>query len=155
MEKLYYTGHSGKKNISVDKISKLIEVGGRELLMMKAHDGCDVLHYALYYSQLYSSNEKYYSAFKLLVKECILANIGGEFGIGGLFNVARQKTQNKIYEKWEKLSPSVKSAIVSLQEEHSKQPPPSFMQQSLQRPHCMLFRISSLSLNIVFYKLTA
>ena len=36
---------------------------------------------------------------------------------GGLFNVARQEVQNKIYEKWEDLSPALKSTLESLHEE--------------------------------------
>ena len=51
-----------------------------------------------------------------------MTNLGGEFGIGGLFNVANSKIQDKIYEKWEKFSPALKSALGLLQGHH-QQPP--------------------------------
>ena len=104
-------------NIGIDVISKLIEVGGKDLLVEKNKDGDIALHYG-YFSDRFSSNNDHFSdAFAFIIKQCILANIGGEFGIGGLFGCARQEVQNMIYEKWEQLSPALESTMMSLEEE--------------------------------------
>ena len=105
--------------MSVDIVSKLIEVGGPELLLIKDKDGDITLHNAYFYNEWsFIPNP---GKFGLLVTESILANIGGEFGIGGLFNIARQEVQNRILKKWKELSPTLKSKFETLQEEH--QPP--------------------------------
>ena len=135
----------GEENISGDIVSKLIKVAGRELLMNEIYVGLLNDHFSSrngnfnasfdeslfgddgdFVESYFGSNDKENSnnSIAFLVKEFILSNIGGEFGIGGLFNVARQKIQDKIYQKWKTLSPALKSAIKSLQEEHSQQPPP-------------------------------
>ena len=90
---------------------------------MKNKDGYNALYVALFSEGLIfsSKNKKHYNSFTLLVKECILPNIGGEFGIGGLFNNER-KIQRKIYKRWTKLSPALKTAVESLQG-HPRQPP--------------------------------
>ena len=119
---LYLALH--KKNVSLDIISKILEVGGRELLLIENHHGYNALHHGLFDWRVYSNNhEKYFRAFTLLFKEYIFANIGGEYGIGGLFNVANSKVQDKIYERWERFSPALKAAIESLQGYPTKQPP--------------------------------
>ena len=105
-------------DVSLDIISKLIEVGGQELLTHKSQNGDIALHYGYFFFESFGRCD---DSFVLLVKECILANVGGEFGIGGLFHVATKKVQNIIYKKWQKLLPALKLAIESLQEEH--QPP--------------------------------
>merc|ERR1712130_224335 len=55
--------------------------------------------------------------FGLLLKECILGGIGGEFGIGGLFTT-QTEVQNKIYQEWDQLSPYLNSVIQSLEDQH-------------------------------------
>ena len=49
-----------------------------------------------------------------------MANVGGEFGIGGLFNVARQEVQHYIYGRWKEFLPALKSTMKLLQDH---QPP--------------------------------
>ena len=104
------------RTMSQDIVSKLIDVGGRELLMHKNKNGDIALHYGYFLIAW----PIYGETFALLLKKYILANIGGEFGIGGLFHVARQEIQNEIYKEWEELSPAVTSTMESLQEH---QPP--------------------------------
>ena len=104
------------KNIPLDAITKLIRLGGRELLMMKNTYGDIALHTA-YFSKYWNLSVAQFSTkFTLLVKEYISTNIGGEFGIGGLFNVARQEVQERIYEKWDEILPVLESITESLQE---------------------------------------
>ena len=97
-------------------VLKLIEVGGPELLMDKNENEDIALHYG-YFRPNPDTSYNYSDVFALVVKECILANIGGEFGIGGLFNVARQEVQSIIYQEWEEFSPALKSTMESLQED--------------------------------------
>ena len=107
------------RNVSIKVASKLIEVAGRELLMAKNEHG-DIPLYLGFFDENYQYfPRRYNDTFTLWVKECILANIGGEFGIGGLFHVARQEIQNRIYDDWEELSPALNTAVESFQE---KQP---------------------------------
>ena len=108
------------KNRSLEIIPKLLEIGGSELVMMEDKDGCTALHFG-YFNKRRNDTPFYNESFQLMVKESILSNIGGEFGIGGLFNVSNQEVQNKIYERWEELSPALKSAVESL---HDQQQPP-------------------------------
>ena len=106
------------ENVSHDIISKLIAVGGRELLMCEDANGDNALHYGYFYCHsCHSHNGSFTLMIKeFLIKEYIMANIGGEFGIGGLFHVARQEVQGIIYEKWqEEISPALESVIESLQ----------------------------------------
>ena len=62
------------------------------------------LHFGYFYSS--SSKDCCNKPSAPPTKEDVSANIGGEFGIGGIFNVARQHIANKIYEKWEEFSPT-------------------------------------------------
>merc|ERR1712154_715157 len=108
------------ENISIDILSKLVDVGGRELLMMMDQHGCTALHYGYFHKD--SNRHDFNDSFKLLVKESILVNIGGEFGVGGLFNSAtNDQVQQQIYRKWNELSPYLKSVVDSLQDH--QQPP--------------------------------
>ena len=104
------------KKIPHHVISKLIEVGGRELLMAKNKD-VDIALHSAYFSKNWNRSLRHYSIkFATLIKDHILANIGGEFGIGGLFNVASEEVQNRIYKKWDQIIPALESIIESLQE---------------------------------------
>ena len=107
------------KNMAQEQIiSKLIEVGGRELLMCENIEGDIALHYGYF---RFNHNASYNDSFAFMIKECIMANIGGEFGIGGLFHVARKKVRREIYRIWRQISPTLAEAIESLQQGH--QPP--------------------------------
>ena len=46
-----------------------------------------------------------------------MAEVSGEFAIGGLFNHPSRRLHNLIYAKWNELSPALKSAIESIEEE--------------------------------------
>ena len=95
----------------------LLEKGGKELLSMVN---------TWFYTKFIHDNANRDDVSTLFVRECILANVGGEFGIGGLFfNIesARQdEKQQQIYDNhWEELLPILESAVDSLQE-HQKPP---------------------------------
>ena len=119
--------HTACKNPNVYStgiVSKLIEVGGPELLTVKDKNGNIALHHAYFYNgfayYFYQNkflNPDFNDKFASLVKESILANIGGEFGLGGLFNVAGQKVQQKIYEKWDKILPILNSTFETLEDQ--------------------------------------
>ena len=171
MEKDRYGGtalHIACKNehVTLDIVSKLITLGGKELVMEKNIDGYTALHHGYFNLSRYiysPSNSRFNDVFSLLVKECILSDVGGEFGIGGLFNAATEQVvqnntggefgigglfnvateqiqlqnniggefgiwglsngvlQDKIYKKWDQLSPALRSSIISLQDQ--QQPP--------------------------------
>ena len=106
------------KNTELDIISHFLKEGGKELLMMKDADEDIALHCGFFDENPRWNSPSFNNVFALLVKESILANIGGEFGIGGLFNVARQHRQRIIYEEWDQFSPALKSALESLEQEH-------------------------------------
>jgi len=127
-ELLMMTGFNGRtalheaclnKSISIDIISKLLDVGGRDLLMMTNKDGHTALHYGYYH--YHSVRHDFNDSFMLLVKESILVNAGGEFGVGSLFNSATDYVQQQIYRKWNDFSPALKSVVDSLQ--GHQQPP--------------------------------
>ena len=109
------------RNISVEVISKMLDMGGKELLTKENEEGNTALHDYYFYQQYHESI--FNDAFELLLKQSILAEVGGEFGIGGLFNLAthQQEIQSRIYEKWYEVSPVLKSVLASLQDQH--QPP--------------------------------
>ena len=73
----------------------------------------DIALHSGYFDDSSNFSPEYNDIFLVLVGECILANIGRKFGIGGLFNVARQEVQDNIYDKWEELSPALKSSLES------------------------------------------
>ena len=113
-----------KTNSSPDVVSKLIEIGGRELLMANDRNEQSALH--IFFTKRnspgllsqFSNNhfEQNIITFTSLLKECIIAGIGGESGIGGLFNVTSQLVQHRIYEKWDQLLPVLVSITELLQE---------------------------------------
>ena len=105
-------------------ISKLIEVGGRDLLMQKNKRGYIALHHGYFkvpdmmdISSVNSPTIFSGESFPILVRESILAGVGGEFGIGGLFNVATPSVQEETYKNWDFVHPVLKSLVNSLQEE--------------------------------------
>ena len=107
------------KNVSVEIIKKLIAVGGREILELKNEDGETALFYD-YFNWMCSffneQNPNYYDIFALLVREGIIFKVGGEYGLGGIFNSVDRKVQTQIYDKWEKFAPSLKLVMESFQE---------------------------------------
>ena len=90
----------------------MIKAGGCELLMNENKNG-DILIHHVYFGD--SGRPSFNDRFALMIKECMLLNIGAEFGIGGLFNVAREEVQREIYAQWEEFSPALASAMESLQ----------------------------------------
>ena len=96
-----------KINVSMGIISKLLEMGGRELLNMEN---------TWFYSEFLCSQYNHNDISILYVRECILADVGGEFGIGGLFN-----NVDSAREIWREVLPILESVVDSLQE-HQKPP---------------------------------
>ena len=119
-------------NVSLDIIEALVDVGGTELIRMKNWRGYTVLHNAYFccdysYNGLHLDpercNENFNDVFSFIVKQCILADINDEFGIGGLLNYTNNEVQEKIYTKWEEFSPALRNTLQSLQETHQLEPP--------------------------------
>ena len=77
---------------SIEVVSKLIGVGGVEILSQENDDGHNILDH--YFHYLTSDD-----VFVCIVKKYILAQIGGEFGIGGLFNAVSKNKQEQIYNR--------------------------------------------------------
>lgn len=100
------------KNISIGIIFKLIEVGGKELMTEHLVGKGTALQFVSF-----SCSNIANDAFIFMVKEYILANIGGEFGIGGLFNDELKYIRDRIYRKWSDISPGLESALGLLQEQ--------------------------------------
>ena len=94
---------------SVEVVSKIIEIAGTDILLQTDNNG----HYALY--DFFFQDDIFDETFTFVVKEYISAQIGGEFAIGGLFNNASDSLRNQIFDKWEKFSTSLATAISSLQ----------------------------------------
>lgn len=96
-------------------ISRCIEIGGPEILMEKDERGCVALHYRHFLCPIRPFEE----SFILMVKEGISAQVGGEFGIGGLFNCADSRyptLQRKIFNRWEDYAPTLEIIMESLQQ---------------------------------------
>ena len=99
-------------NASIDVLSKLIKEGGQKLLMMNDKNGNISLHHAFFSDRVVRLNNN--DAFILLIQESIAANVGGEFGMGGVFNIGNQQVQNTIYQNWNEFSPALKSAFEAM-----------------------------------------
>ena len=109
---------------SIEIVSKLIEIGGRELLVERNANG----HIALFHSYFSRANffppRPYDDSFTLMVKEGIMAHVGGEFGIGGIFNcVDSNDDQAQILNEWENFAPSLQAAINTTHHQYQQHPP--------------------------------
>ena len=83
--------------------------------MEKNNDGDTVLHKIFRHTNLPSS-------FDLILKESLQANIGGEFGLGGLFHTAREDIQSKIIDRWEEFLPDLQTVITELEQMQTEPP---------------------------------
>ena len=119
--------HCACKNqqIPPEMISELIEVGGQEVLLQKDKDE----NIALYdgWFQVWGNldpeeNEIQCDKFEFMLEQSIAANVGGEFGIGGLFNYAKDDVQSYIYYLWEEVLPLLECVVNSLLEQHHQPP---------------------------------
>jgi hypothetical protein len=85
-------------NASIDMINKMVDIGGKELLAAK----CSFGHYGL--ANLIMSDDlevdNRINKIISLISKGIQYQIGGEFGIGGLFNLATDEVQDLIYKNW-------------------------------------------------------
>ena len=145
---LHYACYS---NASIEIISKLIEIGGQDLVKATSFRNCTALHFILFNPDGYdrrrgehsdeSSND---SSNKDLVvaemlKQSILAQIGGRFGFGGLFQYLPTCDQDQIYDRWDDFTPSLERAIKSLEEEQrQKQPPILHAAITARAPKCII-----------------
>ena len=102
------------KKSEIQVIQKLIEIGGSELVAARNNHGETALHYAYFY---YSYHDGYDNAnFNLMMKESIKAHVGGEFGIGGLFDRKLNGiVQRKIYRELKDLAPLLKRIFMLLE----------------------------------------
>ena len=89
--------------------------------MMKNRYGRTALQYGCFHTNVFHNTKKCHDAFKLLFKQYILEEIGGEFEIGGLFT-SDINNQRNIHKNWEKYVPALKCVAESLQGQ--KQQPP-------------------------------
>ena len=114
-------------HISIEMMSKLIEAGGHELLIQKDEHNNIALYdgWFLFYNELdhVTVMESFHEKFKFMLEQGILANVGGEFGVGGLFNYAESHIQENIYEKWEQLLPFLESVLLDSSLDQNQQPP--------------------------------
>lgn len=133
-------------NVPSQLILKLIEVGGREVVMLKHHQSCTTLHLAsatqassevifklievggeellkaqnqdgqtaIYFGVVSNLN---IDACSHILGQGISIGIGGEYGIGGIFNMLSEQGQTRIYEKWHtNVAPALTSVISSIQD---------------------------------------
>ena len=109
----------------MDVVSKLIEVGGRELLATKV-EIYDYFFTAFHYGyfcvgedgEYINARRDFDSTFSFIMKEYILAEIGGEFGVGGLFHGSPyQRVQDEIYEQFYIFLPALMFVIETLQDQ--------------------------------------
>ena len=115
--------------LTTEVFKKLIEIGGHQLLKEKNMDGRIALHSGCF---IFSSinSDTYNDCLILLIKEGILAQVGGEFGIGGFFNCCAPNdvvVQNRIYEEWDDFAPLIETAFKSL----SKEQKPPILQAAI------------------------
>lgn len=87
------------KNASVSVVSKLLELGGRELIIEKDKSGKIPLHNHVCDAVFCTGTT--HDIIRLLIDVGIEEQVGGEFSIGGIFNVAPDSLQFEIYEVWE------------------------------------------------------
>jgi hypothetical protein len=80
----------------IEVIEKLLKFGGNELLLAKDDEGVYVLHICISFNNI----EDRINKLSFLILRGIQYQIGGEFGLGGIFNFVSGEDQNDIYEKW-------------------------------------------------------
>ena len=129
---LHYACYS---NAPIEVVSKLIKIGGKNLVKATSFRNCTALHFILFnpdsydqYKVKYREGSSTITSNKHLVvvemiKQSILAEIGGQFGIGGLFHYLPGCDQDQIYKRWDDFAPSLEKAIISIEEEHQQNQP--------------------------------
>jgi hypothetical protein len=91
------------QNASIDTINALIDIGGNFLLTANGfYDGNFPLLTLLNSHQSTNSINK---ASSLISSGIIQDQVGGEFGIGGLFNFASEEGQQRIFQHWNNTIP--------------------------------------------------
>ena len=100
-----------------DAISQLINIGGQAIVNERNNDGLHALH-CFYTHRHHEEHITFGDAFMLILQAGITAEIGGEFGIGGLFNVLPSnddEVQKKVYDEWENLASSLEKVVATPQ----------------------------------------
>ncbi len=87
-------------NAPINVITKLLEVGGYELLSQKDKLGRIPLHILISEGGYPSQQGELIETVALLIKKGLESQVGGEFGVGGLFDSASKNVQAVIYNKW-------------------------------------------------------
>lgn len=106
---------------SIEVVSKLIEIGEKEIITERDNYGQSALYYG-YFSD--ESSNIFNDCFVHMLKEGILAQLGGEFGIGGIFNcVNTDDEQKRIFHQWESFGPFLKTAMTSIHQQYHIQVP--------------------------------
>jgi hypothetical protein len=86
-----------RMDASVEIINTLIDIGGRELLIATHDNERTAIHTLL---NSHRSTNRINKASSLISSGIIQDQVGGEFGIGGLFNFASEEGQQSIFEHW-------------------------------------------------------
>ncbi len=90
-------------NAPIDILITLLEFGGSELLMQADKYGKLPLHIAITERFSPSEQNEIIKVVAKLISWGLQYQVGGEFGIGGLFNSSSNEVQDVIYDKWEDL----------------------------------------------------
>ena len=113
---LHFATYSDKPRI--ETVCKLIYVGGHDLVLEKDDEGLGAIHRYFYRTYHLNKRPQFDKIFVYLIQQGILAEYGGEFGIGGLF-VENDVVQRRIYNRWAELADFLEIAMQSLyQEQH-------------------------------------
>ena len=117
---------------TVKVIEKIVEIGGRDLITTKCNHKTPLTYG--YFDRF--SCSQFDDRFEFIMKESILAQVGGEFGIGGLFNIAvsygeewtlrdffapysqdEWNLQNRIVQRWKEFAPVLETIFASLEQQ--------------------------------------
>lgn len=104
--------HLKSGNASVAVVSALIKAGGGEIIAEKDNGGKVALHHYICDCSFFEGLSE--GVLRILLQAGIDRQIGGEFGIGGLFVPSSEEVQNEIYNVWEEISPTVTKVVSSL-----------------------------------------
>ena len=128
MEKMYrgdnILHHAIRYKASIGVVTKLIEFGGKELLLQRNKKGSYPLY--AYFEQKNSID--FGETFAFIVEVCISIKIGGEFGIGGMFNIVPHGLSDKIYDICKQFAPYLEKSLQNYNHLYYKD-------LLLQRPH--------------------
>ena len=120
--------HGCRTGSAFEVVAKLIESGGKELLVERNTFGHSALYYGYFLHESHVEDfmnpRPYDDCFIHMVQQGILLQVGGEFGIGGVFNcVDSNDRQTRIFDEWENIAPFLQIAIDTIQHQYQLQLP--------------------------------